>query len=183
MSSPQTGFFTRIGFGLLAFGALSTAVHGAPNTPQIGARSLSKVCATKVPVPIEEASADYLFAITTMRGDAKILCGLWQVIKSQEENSILVWRAIAGAVLLDTMAAQSTISPYRAVVSAAIQQDPKRTMKSVPLAMQSVYANVRENAALGGGWTPRDLAYELQDRVPGIAATLQKAFDKWEPPD
>lgn len=162
---------------------LSTPLHATPGKPPVGERSLSKVCNAKVPAPIENETVDYLFAITTMRGDPKVLCGLWQDIKPKGGEPELVWRAIAGAVLLHTLSKQTTIAPYRSLLRNTIAINPKWKINSVEAAMEIFYVNVNDNIVMAGAGTTMDLANLLQGPAPDIAATLRKGFEKWDVPD
>ena len=174
--------FKRIQF-LAATALLCMSAHAAQPAKPVAEKSLAKVCATAVPVAIERATSHYLLPITAMGGNAKPLCGLWQEFKPGDDKSMTLWDGVAGAVLLHATANQSNIAPYRALISKAIVSNPahiSRRLRTVDLAMESIYVHVRDNALLSRGWTPRELAAHLQSRTPDIAATLQKAYDKWD---
>ena len=174
--------FKRIKF-LAATVSLCMSAQAAQPAKPVAEQSLSKVCATAVPDAIERATSHYLLPITAMGGNAKPLCGLWQEFKPDDDKSRAFWEGVAGAVLLHATANQSNIAPYRALIGKAIVSNPahvSRRLKTADLAMESIYAHVRDNALLSRGWTPRDLATHLQSRAPDVAATLQKAYDKWD---
>ena len=158
-----------------------SAQAAQPEKP-VAEQSLSKVCKATVHAPIERATSYYLLPITAMGGDTSALCRLWQEIKPEDDKSMMLWDGIAGAVLLHTVAKQSKIAPYRALISKAIEGNPayvNRQLKTVDLAMENIYVHVSDNALLSRGWTPKDLADHLQSRAPGVAVTLQKFYEKW----
>ena len=168
----------RLATALSATVLFCTAGHAAPPARNIAEKSLSKVCVVSVPAAIERATAYYLMPITAMGGDAEPLCRLWKEVNPADENSMTLWDGVAGAVLLHAVAQQSNIAPYRALIRKAIVSN--RRLKTVDLAMESVYVHVRDNALLSRDWTPLELADHLRSRAPEVAASLQKGYDKWE---
>ncbi len=180
---------TFLGAGLRLTTTLSTAIlfcaaaQAAPPDVSIAEKSLSKACGVAVPSAIERKTSFYLIPITAMGGDAKPLCRLWREVNAADEKSLTLWDGIAGATLLHAVAQQSNVAPYRAMIGKAIVSNPARVnqqLKTVDLAMEHVYVHVRDNALLARDWTPKDLADHLRSRAPEVAATLQKAYDKWD---
>ena len=176
------GVGLRLATALSATVLFCTTGHTAPPARNIAEKSLSKVCAVAVPASVERATAYYLLPITAMGGDAKPLCRLWPEVNPADENSMMLWDGVAGAVLLHAVEQQSNIAPYRALIGKAIVIDPalfNRWLKTVDLAMEGAYVHVSEKALLSRNWTTLQLADHLRSRAPEVAVTLQKGYDKW----
>lgn len=161
------------------------AAQAAPHNSRTAEKSLSKVCGVTVPASIEQATSYYLLPITAMAGDVKPLCRLWQEVNPADVNSMTLWNGVVAAVLLQAMAQQSNIAPYRALIGRALVLNPAQInrhpwLKTVDVAREAVYFHIKENTLLARNWTPKELSNHLQSRAPDVAATLQKAYEKWD---
>lgn len=172
---------SRIGMAGACAGLLSLAVAAKAAEPYQAIPPLTQQCGLALNPQVDAAAKPYLEGLVAVAGPKPTwLASVCPGASTNDEEGLYRVKAALGAHLLHEVSTKGTLSDaQRKSVRQSLDVAKGLWTKKNQLE-ELVYVNVRSNAAHAG--IPADgLAYQLKDKAPAVAKTLDSAALRWGP--